>query len=343
MKIALDATYSIGEELSGVGVYSNEILRGLASAHPEQEFLHCYRPHRFLRGLRRTVPKNCRRRLLFERRAPRSELLFHGLNQRLPAARFRRSVCTFHDLFVLTAEYSSEQFRRRFADQARRAAERAELIIAVSRFTANHVRDLLNVDSSRIRVIPHGVRRPRLDPDRPRDKTILHVGAIQKRKNVPRLIRAFERVSPQWRLLLAGSPGFGAEEILHQIRVSPRRNDIEVLGYVSAPALEDLYSRAGIVAFPSLDEGFGMPVLEAMAHGLPVVTSNRAALPEVAGDAAILVDPFDEEAIATAMTTLMENRGVYEDLVERGLRRAACFTWEQTVKRTWAVYQELLS
>jgi len=342
LKVAVDATYAIGDELSGVGIYSKEILHGLSSAHPEQELLCCYRPHRFFRALLERLPKNCHRRPLWERRAPRSVALFHGLNQRLPGARFRRAVSTFHDLFVLTAEYSSAEFRRRFARQARRAAERSDLIIAVSQFTATQVSALLGVESARLRVIPHGVRIPPIRPRRPRERMILHVGAIQRRKNVQRLVLAFEQVSPEWRLVLAGSSGFGAGEILDQIRVSPRRKEIEVLGYVPAGELADLYSRAGIFAFPSQDEGFGMPVLEAMAWGVPVVASNRSALPEVCGDAAILVDPLDTEDIAHALRTLMEDRLLGERLVERGLKRAATFPWARAVEETWQVYRELL-
>ena len=155
--IALDATYSVGGNLSGVGVYSREIANGLARSHPEAKFLYCYRPHRFLRGCRSQSGCNVRKRLLWGG-SPRSMDLFHGLNQRLDR-RYRRAVTTFHDLFVLTGEYSTPEFRQRFAEQARQAAERADLIIAVSEFTASQVHDVLKVERSRLRVIPHGVRR----------------------------------------------------------------------------------------------------------------------------------------------------------------------------------------
>src|SRR5207244_2103262 len=101
LRIALDATYSIGDNLSGMGVYSREILFGLAAAHPEASFQFCYRPHRFLRSWRETLPRNCRRSMLQEPVLPRGADIFHGLNQRLPSIRLRRTVTTFHDLFVL--------------------------------------------------------------------------------------------------------------------------------------------------------------------------------------------------------------------------------------------------
>lgn len=341
MRIALDATYSVGDQLSGVGVYSREMLLGLAQAHPESCFLFCFRPHRFLRSLRLPVPRNASRRILIGERPPRLADLFHGLNQRLPHGRHRRAVSTFHDLFVLTGEYSTAEFRRRFAAQARDAAERSDLIITVSAFTAGQVEQLLGVARESIRVIPHGVRLPAGDRVA-REKIILHVGAIQKRKNITRLVEAFENTGPDWRLVLAGSAGYGAEDVLSRIAASRRRTDIKVLGYLPSAGLADLYRRASVFAFPSLDEGFGMPVLEAMASGVPVLTSNRSALPEVAGDAALLVDPLDSQAIGNALRRLTVDDQLRRELIERGLRRAVGFTWEESVRKTWAVYEELL-
>jgi glycosyltransferase involved in cell wall biosynthesis len=340
--IALDATYSVGEELSGIGVYCRRILDGLPAAWPQARFLLAYRPHRFLAGLREPAPANCRRRLLLEHAPWIAADLFHGLNQRLPARRFRRAVATFHDLFVLTAEYSTADFRRRFARQAREAAERADLIIAVSNFTASQVSDLLGVERGRLRVVPHGVDLPEKLPAGPREPLVLHVGAIQKRKNLCRLVRAFAAMPRGWRLVLAGSSGFGAAGIFDEIARSPRREDIEVTGYVSRRRLEELYEQASMLAFPSLDEGFGMPVLEAMAHGLPVITSNRSALPEVAGDAAMLVNPLEEEEIASALRRLASNQELRLELARRGLAHAARFSWRAAVERTGAVYRELL-
>ena len=347
MKIALDATYSLGPNLSGVGVYSREVLYGLARAHPEAGYLFCYRPQRYFRSFFNRLPGGCHRRFL-GKGWPASADLFHGLNQRIHFAldgspRNRRTVSTFHDLFVMTGEYSTPEFRQRFSAQARVAAERSDLIITVSRFTAGQVEALLHVEPARIRVIPHGVRR--VSPDaavRTREQMVLFVGAIQRRKNIVRLIEAFEQVAAGWTLVLAGSTGFGAEEALERIEASPRKGDIRVLGYVTDAVLEDLYSRASVFAFPSLDEGFGMPVLDAMARGLPVLASNVSAIPEVAGDAALLVDPADTTSIAEGLRRLTEDQPFRNRLAEQGLLRSAGFSWERTVEETWKVYQELL-
>jgi glycosyltransferase involved in cell wall biosynthesis len=344
LTIALDATYSLGRDLSGVGVYSREILYGLARAHPEASYLFCYRPHRFLRSFADPLPPNTSRRLLRENRAPSTDL-FHGLNQRLGSARHRRAVSTFHDLFVISGDYSTSEFRERFTAQARAAAERSDLIITVSRFTAGQVEQLLNVEPSRIRVIHHGAHpAPPALTARPagRESMILSVGAIQRRKNTARLVEAFEQLDPGWKLVLAGSSGFDSHEALQRIERSPRKQDIQVLGYVPNSQLEELYRRATVFAFPSLDEGFGMPVLDAMARGVPVLTSNVSAMPEVAGGAGLLVDPRDTASIAEGLRRLTADTALREQLIGAGLVRVQEFSWEKSVEATWNVYGELL-
>jgi glycosyltransferase involved in cell wall biosynthesis len=314
-------------------VYSRELLFGLALAHPQEEFRFCYRSHRFLRSFHDALPKNASRRLL--RGAPSADI-FHALNQRVDA-RARRTVSTFHDLFVMTGDYSSPEFRARFTEQARDAAARSDLVIAVSSFTASQVEQLLKVEPSRIRVVHHGVRPA--SGNSKRENMVLSVGAIQRRKNVARLVKAFESLPDSWRLTLAGSPdGFGAAEELRAVEESPARDRIDVLGYVSSEQLESLYGRAGIFAFPSLDEGFGMPILEAMAHGVPVLTSNCSAMPEVADDAALLVDPLN---IRDGLLHLATDEALRDDLAGRGLERIKQFSWESAVQKTWAVYDEI--
>ncbi len=339
MRIALDATYAVGAELSGIGVFSRALVEALAAELPNDTLLLAFRPHRFLRSFSWKIPRSCRRWLLFENVRVGGAEIFHGLNQRLPAARYPAAVSTFHDLFVLTGDYSTPEFRERFARQAREAAARSDMIVAVSRFTAGQVRELLGVEQARIRVAPHGVRLPERVPHR-RQPVVLHVGAIQKRKNLVRLVRAFRALPEPWRLALAGGRGYGAGEVFAEIASSPARERIEVLGYVSRERLEQLYATAGLLAFPSLDEGFGIPVLEAMAWGLPVVASNRSALPEVGGDAVCYIDPFREEELAETMRRLAADEELRERLSKLGRERAARFRWEDSARAVAAVYRE---
>jgi glycosyltransferase involved in cell wall biosynthesis len=194
-------------------------------------------------------------------------------------------------------------------------------------------------------VVHHGTRKfeePWGEPPH-REKVILNVGAIQKRKNIGRLVEAFETLPSPWQLVLAGSNGYGAEEILARIEKSPARDRIRVTGYISPADLAVWYGRAAIFAFPSLDEGFGMPVLEAMEAGVPVITSNRSALPEVAGDAALLVDPTDREALGQSLLDLTLNVDLCRELARRGTARARMFTWENAVRDTWKVYRTISS
>jgi glycosyltransferase involved in cell wall biosynthesis len=299
-----------------------------------------YRPHRFLRSRLEALPGNARRRLLAGPLGPRGEGVFHGLNQRLPNILPRRSVATFHDLFVLTGEYSTAEFRERFAAQARDAAARADAVIAVSAFTRDQVVELLGVERAKIAVVHHGTRRLDL-PAVQRENIILCVGAIQRRKNIARLVQAFEAVDPGWRLVLAGSDGYGADEVRARIAASPARARIEAPGYVSPRDLAAWYARARVFAFPSLDEGFGMPLLEAFSAELPVLTSNRSALPEVAGDAALLVDPLDTDSITEGLQRITRDEALRTELARRGRIRAVSFTWDEAVAETWKVYASL--
>ncbi|HEX4228654.1 MAG TPA: glycosyltransferase family 1 protein [Bryobacteraceae bacterium] len=342
MRIALDATYSVDPHPSGITIYSRELLTGLAERHATDKLAFAYRWKQFRRAPRPLL-KNVQRRLLLPPLSPFRADLFHALNQRLDWRPANRTVSTFHDLFVMTAEYSSAEFRARFTEQAKRAAEHSDRIVAVSEFTASQVTALLGFDRARIRVIPHGVHIPKRSEEGARERTVLFVGALQQRKNIIRLVEAFERLPREWRLTLAGSTnGYGAGAILQRIEASRARERIDILGYVEGPELDRLYRRASIFAFPSLDEGFGIPVLEAMAHGTPVLTSDRPSLREVAGDAALLIDAKDVDQIEQALVRLTADPDLASYFSDRGLARAKQFSWDRAVDATYDLYRELV-
>lgn len=342
MRIALDASYSTGGQLTGIGVYSSRLIESLAETHPHDRLLLCYRAKQFLAAHRPSF-RNARKRLLLPPFSLFRADVFHALNQRVDSRPSRRVVSTFHDLFVLTSEYSSPEFRARFAAQARSAAARSDAIIAVSEFTSHQIQELLGVPKSRIVVVPHGVDLPPAPDEQKRENIVLFVGALQLRKNIERLVTAFEQSPRDWKLVLAGSSsGYGAAAILDRIRNSIARDRIELTGHISQTKLESLYRQARIFMFPSLDEGFGIPVLEAMAFGVPVITSNRSALPEVAADAAILINPLSVEEMEDAVRLLIEHPARREDLARRGRERAAKFSWAETARKTYAVYSQLL-
>jgi len=333
----------VGSALSGVGVYSRELLHGLAASDFAEGWDWFYRSQRYWRALFQKTPANVRVRALSSNRGDRSAALFHGLNQRLPELRFRRQVTTFHDLFVLSGDYSTAEFRARFAAQAREAAAASDLIIAVSAFTASQIENYLNVPASRIRVIHHGVLARGKDArETAREKVILCVGALQRRKNQIALVRAFQAAPPDWTLVLAGSEGYEAEAVLREIANSPVIDRIRVTGYISDDEVAQWYRRASIFAFPSLDEGFGMPAIEAMAAGVPVIASNRSSLPEVCGEAALLVDPHSDAELAGAVELLTRDEDLRAKLTAAGTVRAAGFRWDKAVRATISVYREII-
>jgi glycosyltransferase involved in cell wall biosynthesis len=174
---------------------------------------------------------------------------------------------------------------------------------------------------------------------------ILYVGSTSARKNVLRLVEAYallRRWSLRWTLVIAGG-GHGkhgrVREAVERLDLS---DNVHFIGYVGEAELPALYNGADLFIFPSLYEGFGLPVLEAMACGTPVVTSNVSSLPEVAGDAALLVDPYNVGEIAEAMRRVLQGPTLAEELRAKGLERAKQFTWEQTARQTLSVYAKVL-
>ena len=354
--IGIDAGNWLDRPPTGVAVYARNLIWELARQRPDQHFRWFLRGNRYFRSLGERFPPNARRSL---NEAPllglstRRLTLFHGLNQRLPEGIRAPRVATFHDLFALTGEYSTLEFRRRFARLARETAGLADHIIAVSAHTAEQVAERIGYPRSQITVVHHGAEPLRI-PSQPRCEAILadlgikrpfilHVGTLQVRKNIERVVEAFEATGGNNRLVLAGSSGFGADRIEARIDRSALRDRIHLTGHVSDDALACLYASAEVLLFPSLEEGFGLPVVEAFSAGLPVITSNSSALAEVAGDAAELVDPLNSDEIAGALTRLLGNESLRAELRRKGNARAPRFTWERCAAKTWQVYQAMTS
>jgi glycosyltransferase involved in cell wall biosynthesis len=257
--------------------------------------------------------------------------LFHAPNCFLPLWRPCPGVVTIHDLAF---ERYPEDFSKRTGAKYRyftpRAARSAERVICVSRFTADDVVARYGVDEAKIRVIPNapalalgdgaagdGVERP----------YILAVGDLREKKNLGRLVSAWQRAQLPHRLVLAG---LGEMEV---------PEGVQLTGYVGDGRLDALMRGADLLVHPSLYEGFGLVLVEAMARGTPVAAARATALPETAGDAAVLFDPLDVDDIAAAIVRALGER---ESLTARGLARAAQFTWEATARATADVYGELL-
>jgi glycosyltransferase involved in cell wall biosynthesis len=256
--------------------------------------------------------------------AARTDDVLHVPGHRGPLLSPAPLVVTIHDLAVLRHPEAFNRWTRTYSRAfLPRLARSAMRVIAVSEFTAREAVELLGVEEERVRVIPHGVEAPFEPTGRAEDGDyVLAVGTLEPRKNLPRVVLAAERAGVELRVV--GARGWGDV-------------GVESAGFVSDDELARLYRGAVCLVYPSVYEGFGLPVLEAMACGTPVVTSRNTALAELSGDAAVLVDPRAVEAIAAGIAEAGRRR---EELREAGLERARSFTWEAAARATAEVYRE---
>lgn len=260
----------------------------------------------------------------------------------IPPAYRGSAVLTVHDLsFERHPGLMSPRDRLLFRTFVPRSARRADRILTGSEWTKHDLMERYGVDEQRITVTPYGVD-PLFTPEGPRRNGppyALFVGAIQPRKDPLTALEALARIDGDLGLLITGPEKRGGEDVRAAIERLGLAARVELTGHVTRDELAALYRGAACFLYPSRYEGFGLPVLEAMASGTPVVASNAGALPEVAGDAAILVEPGDPVALAAAIKRALADR---ERLVELGLERARGFSWTETARRTLAVYRELL-
>ena len=286
--------------------------------------------------------------------------LFHSPDFVLPPVRAARSILTVHDLaFLLYPECAEASLRAYLEKTVPRSVHRADYVVADSENTRNDVICLLGVPPERVTVVPGGVDpvfKPVEDPARLAalrqtiglDETtpyILFIGVIEPRKNLMGLIEAFDilksrRLLPH-KLVVAGRRGWLSGGTMERAERSPHRADIIFPGFIPDGELPTLYSAAEAFAFPSHYEGFGLPVLEAMACGTPVVASRASSLPEVVGDAGMQIDPDDPERLASALELLALNPEMRADFGARGLERAAQFSWDAAAKVMLDVYRKV--
>ncbi|MBZ5561035.1 MAG: glycosyltransferase family 4 protein [Acidobacteriia bacterium] len=363
--IALDATYTLERLPSGVAVYSRRLIESLLKLETPHRFLVCYRLSRFARRREFLSPSTVPGSRPFSVRLFQEPLtfwlpwqaeIFHSLAQRPPAFHFKKEIVTVHDIFPLTGQdYSTLEFQRKFSALLKEAVRRASRVITPSSYTAAQLAKHADVPRERIRVIPEGVDFPsRLltQEERARERDqhvgtakemILCVGVLQTRKNTINALRALELLPERYRMVLAGGDGHGSEAIHEYLRRPGLSSRVRVLGHVSDVELSTLYQSASVLLFPSLEEGFGLPILEAMAAGLPVVAAQTSSLPEVGGDAALYADPNDPACLAELVTRACEDQPLRHKMIEQGLARAREFTWARTALETLRVYDEVVA
>lgn len=375
MNVILDARW-IPERFSGIGFYTSELIRALASEEiPDRITLLFHRPDLLERvmadtgaarapwisaclvrgGAEQAVSQFTLPKFLRRMKAD----VYHTPNYLLPLAAFPahrpgaiRCVTTLHDLIPLrfpgfTPRALKTRFHVVYRELIRACAARTDLVIVPSLATQRDVQDLLGFPPNRIRVTPEAagaVFTP--DPSVRREPgEILFVGRADPYKNLSGLLDVFARIWKPGRNLRLRVIG------AHDPRYPEARRKAEALGlgpavqwdgYATGADLVAAYRRATLLAFPSLYEGFGLPVLEAMACGAPVVCSNRGSLPEVADTAALIADPEHPVAFAAAIERVLSEPHLAADLTARGLRRAAEFTWLRTARQTRAAWADAL-
>jgi glycosyltransferase involved in cell wall biosynthesis len=283
--------------------------------------------------------------------------LIHSLHYTHPILAFSRRIVTIHDLtFFLFPELHTRSRRMIMRFFIRRAMKYAEALIFVSKSTQNDAEQMLPAGRNLKFVVPLGVSFPPASSSETSPNWLpvglrkvpylLFVGTLEPRKNIVRIVHAFERVAGEnadLQLVLAGKLGWHTDEIIAAIDNSPLRSRIHHLGFVSEAEKATLLCNCAALVYPSLYEGFGLPILEGMAAGAPVITSNISSMPEIAGRAALLVDPVDVDAIATAIRVLLGNHKQAQIFTGYGKETASQFSWINTAISTYKSYRALIS
>ena len=355
-RVLFDA-HQLGRRQTGNETYVRELLRGLRG-RDDLELIAAVeagqRPTDVLAPpvrLRR-VPSNGFARLAAMALIARQEHpdVVHAVYF-LPPATGRPTVLTVHDIsFERFPEFFSRRALLRDRLLIRASAGAASRVVTVSETSRRDLVELYGLPEDRVVAIPNGVS-PRFRPadgaawtpyDGDRPLRVLALGTLQPRKNLVRLMDALAIVGRELRVQLrvVGPDGHQAAAIRNRLSMSV---ETEIVGWLDDAALADEFRRADVFAYPSIYEGFGLPVVEAMASGTPVVTSTGGSLPEVAGDAALLVDPYDVAALAAAIRRIAEDGPGAAALRARGLARAATFTWERSAALHAAVYRDLVA
>ena len=371
MDVGLDGI-PLNQSLTGVGHYTFELAHALARIAPEDKF-ELLSPLPSLPRPERIAPSNLHftqarvnrlsRRFWWQVGLPRylrraRFRIFHGTNYSVPLVKPCPTVVTIHDLSLLLWP---QTHHRHLARKARwrlpLMARRADAIIVPSQSIKTEICEHLGSDDSRITVIPEAPRssfyqvsiaetvatRRRLNIG---DDFILFVGTIEPRKNLLTLVRAFEEslrnTGCQTQLILVGNTGWMSDDLLAYVKTADVCERIRFSGYLADEDLRALYSSCRMFVYPSLYEGFGLPLLEAMRCGAPVITSNIPGIRETVGNVALLISPTNVLELARNIKRLLENPGEREQRSEAGKNHALKFSWDKTAAATLNVYRHVL-
>jgi glycosyltransferase involved in cell wall biosynthesis len=355
-------------ERTGVGEYIHQLVRAYTAAHTEEDvllFTSSWRDRPSAtaaadtgaRVIDRRVPVSILNYLWHRREWPPIEMLAgavdvaHSAHPLLMPARDAAQVVTIHDLFFLSsADHTRAEIRRDYPALAAAHARRAHAVVTSTQYGMRQIVTRLGVEPDRIYLCPPGAPTWRTlgrEPHVPEDGCILFLGTLEPRKNVGVLLDAYTRALVRRptlpRLVLAGRATAAASTWLARLRTAPLSGRVTHLGYVLDASREELYQSARVLVMPSLDEGFGLPVLEAMSAGVPVIVSSRGSLPEVVGDAGMQIDPADVNALADAIERAVADRDWAMQSARAGLARARTFTWERSARTLHRAYVDAVT
>ena len=362
MRIGIDAT-PLFLRKGGIGYYAQNLLEALTRIDSKNEYLlfktTANQGDSFLPLLTRPNVKVIQTSKHWQKwRSRREEVdLYHGTNFRLRGSGKIGNVVTIHDLaFKRFPQFLKKQWGQSISFlKTKRDVQRADRVIAVSRHTAEDIVEFFKSDPRKIRVIYHGIDegfhrgvsenavtlvKRKFHIETP--SYLLFVGTVEPRKNLPTLIRAFQYLPDlhsDFSLVLAGGFGWRYGEVVDLSR--SLENRVILTGYITPEDLISLYGGASLFVYPSFYEGFGIPLLEAMAMGVPIIASRTSSIPEVAGDAAIFFDPFSAEDLAAAISRVLMASSLVDSLRIKGKERAKMFTWNRAAQETLSCYQEV--
>ncbi|MBU1077501.1 MAG: glycosyltransferase family 4 protein [Spirochaetes bacterium] len=355
MKIGINATYAVSERPTGIGNYIINLIHALLKVDNKNQYYLFYRNRiKKFQFLHFETP-SIRFNPYFFKDKQNIEI-FHDPSSKYIRMGKSRSIITVHDIVVARSEdYTSEKFKRSQMPKLKRSLDKADHIITVSEFTKRELLKYFNLQEEKISSVHHGVNSNIFMPGSKNPdfvkkqkipkKYLFFVGNIEKRKNLIGIIKSFEVIRRKEKdlfLILAGKNGYGGEEIRTFIAKSPAKKNIIELNYIPNNELPLFYQNAEALFFPSYYEGFGIPILEAMACGCPVITSSVSAMKEAAGKAALYVDPFDLKDIIEKTCRLLQNPNLKKELSIKGLSHIKNFTWEKAAENTLNVYKQCL-
>ena len=371
MKIGFDGRF-IRPGQSGNGVFTQLLIEGLAGMDSENEYtvyllenMPFIQKHNFYLKRMHTFHANSHLRffITFPFELFRNPVdIFHAIYT-IPLLPLKNSVRTVLSMvefawFTNPDDFpASPLFKYQIRLMTRQSIHRADRIITPTRLGRDKLIEFFDLPAEKVVTIPFGLNQrflKRCDPENIdlvksdcgiKCDYILAVGDLHPRKNLVRLIDAFIQLKETQKiphqLIIVGKELWKADEIRRKAQLSLWRDSIVFTGYLPFENVRALYQGATLFAFPSLGEGFGLPVHEAMASRIPVMVSNRGALPEVAGDAALVVDPLNVEEIANAMLRILESTTLREKLIKKGLEQIQEFSWEKSCRKTLRLYQDL--